>query len=171
MNDIDVLIAIVVIAGAATGIIMGLFRSIVVFAALFLSIILTTNSYRQFALLVKGIFPSEDMVAIASFIFIFCVSFTLINILGLLIYDLITILKFGLVVDKFLGALLGAFGALLFVVLCSVLLTIYPFANSREIFKESKLLPYGLEATKFTFKLLPDEFANTIYKLYPDELY
>lgn len=169
MNGVDILIIVAIISGAAVGFIMGLFRTIVTMAAFILAAILASQFYLPLARAIEGIIDLQQAARIASFTIIFGVSFTILIILGLLAYGLVTTLNLGMV-DKIGGAFIGIIGAMLVVSLVAILLTKYPFAHSAELFKQSMLTPYCFKTVELIIRLFPPEFSDIIRKFYGEKI-
>ncbi len=167
MNVADILIIFAVIIAAGIGMVVGLFRAVILLASFILAIILSSQFYLRLSGIIESLISSGQMAKVASFVIIFVISFVILTILGLLVYRLVAVLKLG-VGDMIGGALLGIIGALLSTSLCIILLTKYPFGHSRELLKESMFVPHCLTITKAIINLLPDELSGIIHEFYPD---
>lgn len=164
MNGVDILILIILISGGILGAIIGLYRAFVGITSIIIAIICASRFYIPLAKLLEDIPISLGIIKICSFTLIFVVTYLVVTIFGILGYRLITAFSLGKI-DKIGGMVLGIIGGLFFASICVILLTKYPFANSPQLFAESKLVPLCLSTIKLLLKLLPEEFSSILHQL------
>lgn len=161
MNGVDILIIMILIAGGIVGAIIGLYRAFVGIASILLATICASQFYAPVGDLLEGIGISVKIAKVCGFTMIFAITYLFLTILGMLSYRLVTLFSLG-VLDKIAGVILGVIGGLLFVSICVILLTKYPFANSPQLFEESRLVPLCETSIRLLLRLLPKEFSSIL---------
>jgi len=157
MNPFDIIIIVVLGFCFIRGIFRGLIKEVSSIIGVIGGYYIAYNYYLKIALPLAEWNFNAQYCKIIAFMLIFCIVFTLISLLGVLIKYLFNIAYLGLV-DRICGALFGIIRGLLIVSVLLVVLT--SFLHNGDIIKNSIISPHLILFSENMAKVIPYEMKN-----------
>jgi membrane protein required for colicin V production len=161
MHIVDILIVILLVVNAALGFRSGLIQSIASLVGLFAGIAIASWNYGRFEIYLSGVFHTEAMMGVVSFILIVLIVMLVAGLIGLLLRKMIQGIGLGWL-DRILGLIFGLLRGALFVVLfIAVLAAFFP---DTLWFENSDLAGYFMRSVDVTIQMQPGELRDRTRK-------
>jgi membrane protein required for colicin V production len=154
MNWLDIVIIVLLIAGAIGGLIAGLIKTVFSLAGLIVGVVLAGRFYIPLSGYL-GFIPSESGSHIVAFIIIFLAVMIIATLLGFLLTKLISAVLLGWL-NRLGGAILGFLLGAIFI--ASFLIVIAKYLGAEGVISESALAPVLLDRIPLILAFLPSEF-------------
>lgn len=156
MNWLDIVIIVLLVIFAISGLVNGLIKALFSLAGLILGIFLAGHFYVQLAD-VLGFISNENAAKIAAFIVIFLVVLIVATILGVIFTKVVSNLLLGWL-NRLLGAVFGVFEGALF--LGAILAILVKYVGNHDVITGSFLAQFLLKGFPVVLSLLPSEFDS-----------
>lgn len=154
MNWLDIVLIVVIVISAFTGLRMGLIKAVLSLVGTIVGVILAGRYYIFLSERLSFI-PQESLAKIVAFVIILFAVMAIVSIIASLLKWAVSLIMLGWV-NRLGGA---AFGLVLGVIFCSALLTIWVrFLGIEAVISESRLAAVMLQYFPLVLALLPDEF-------------
>jgi membrane protein required for colicin V production len=164
MNVTDVVIIVVLLIGFFSGIGRGFVRGILGLAALVVGIMIASGNYQRLADTALSFMPGENGPEILSFVVIFLVVVLLVGLVGRIISRALREASLGWL-DRLAGAILGIVVAS---VVLSVILLLAAMAGleDQKLLAESRMAPRVIGVTDVVVSILPEDARMRIEEHY-----
>jgi membrane protein required for colicin V production len=159
MNIFDIIAAIILIYCPVRGIFRGLVREISSIIGTIYGFYCAYTYYPDLAQLLSGWIYGASYINVLSFLFIFCVVFVIISILGVIVKYILNIASLGWI-DRFCGAGLGIFKGGLIVSVILIAFTAFLPKNA-SVVKDSLIAPHITFLSEKMARLIPNNTKNT----------
>ncbi len=163
MNPFDMAVVIIIGFMAILGIFRGLIREVTAIAGLLAGFYCGYFFYQPVGDLFSRYGADGAYVNIVSFILLFCLTFLVITLAGVLIRYLMNLALLGLV-DRVLGALFGAVKGVLIVSFGYLLLVTFAPRGGGQMVAQSKLGPPVYALSKTIIRVVPAGTRDRLFK-------
>ncbi|MCP4713961.1 MAG: CvpA family protein [Deltaproteobacteria bacterium] len=161
MNAFDWIIIAIIGFFAVKSLLRGATREIFSLLALVLASILAGRYYAFPVPFLKQYIPSDNGLAILSFVIVFAGVYFCITLIGWLLSRFLKFIRLGLL-DKTAGACVGVCKA--YVVACCLVCVVVLLPSQRELVQKSRLACFGYPSIIFAADFFPGQLKGTIVK-------
>lgn len=161
MNPFDMMVVVILVYFLIIGIIRGSIREITSIAALLGGFYFAYLYYEAFAGVFSAFIQTDYIRNITAFLVLFCIVAVSVILVGTLLRSLMKLVLLG-VVDRLLGAVIGAVKAIIVIsVLHFLALTFLP-SGGAAIVAQSRMAPAINNAAAVIVYLVPDDFTREL---------
>ena len=167
VNSLDVIIILIVFAGAYLGYVRGVLAEMVALVGVFLGIAVASRYYLQMSEVLLPVLRNEEITLFIAYLLIYAASVLAFFLIHLVIKSNMAGKALG-PVSRILASVLGAFKSVLFVVVV-IFLVIFLWGSENSFTSGTKLLPRLLPHCRTVVMLLPETMQVPL-DVYLDEL-
>ena len=160
MNWLDIVLLGIFALSLAAGLMKGLVREVFALAGVILGVIVALLFGDNLGVSLERWIPLPSAAYAAAVVGLFVGVMVLVSMLSGLLDKVVSVIQLGWA-NRLLGGVFGILRAFVISVILVMALALY-LEPDHEVFTESKITPYLLEATEIIAPLLPEEFRVTL---------
>jgi len=161
MNPIDIAIVIIGCYCLLRGVFRGIIKEVASIIGVFAGFYAGYTYYPLLQPLLQKWIANATYLNLIGFIAIFCAVFIIVSLIGVLIRYLLNIAFLGWI-DRFFGAVFGAFKAVLIAGVILIALTAF-LPKGAPVIRQSKLAPHITIVTETLAQLIPPDMKTIFY--------
>jgi membrane protein required for colicin V production len=162
MTVYDLVIAAIFVFFMARGIWVGLLGQITVIVALYVGYLVSGQYHDKLFPFLRGVSENPQVVFLLAYAILFACTYVLTMLMGKVLTKVVQLTIAGWF-DKFLGAIFGAFKALILAILLHMLLTTFLVADSPWL-RQCQLCPYLSQAMTLFQQVIKDEKVRQAFQ-------